>query len=144
VVDALLAFAPVASLPHLSLAPLHRCGWGSVYAALARGGLNAEALRDAVAAHPLTGGQSIYAVDVSVWPRCDAKASPERGYYYHPSRHSAGQPIVAGRAYQWLAQLSFERDRWTAPLDTRRVPPTENANTVRRGLVGRTWACKQT
>lgn len=37
----------------------------------------------------------VYAVDVTPWPRCDAEASPERGYYYHPSRHSAGQPIVA-------------------------------------------------
>jgi hypothetical protein len=31
-----------------------------------------------------------------VWDRCDAECSPERGFYYHPSRHSAGQPIVAG------------------------------------------------
>jgi hypothetical protein len=29
-------------------------------------------------------------VDVTTWPRCDAECSPERGYYYHPSRHSAG------------------------------------------------------
>jgi hypothetical protein len=51
-------------------------------------------------------GPAVYTVDLSVWPRCDAEASPERGFYYHPSRHSAGQPIVAGWAYQWLAQLS--------------------------------------
>ena len=68
--------------------------------------------------------QPVYAVDLSVWPRCDAEASPERGFYYHPSRHSAGQPIVAGWAYQWLAQLSFTRDSWTAPLDVRRVHPS--------------------
>ena len=36
--DALLCTPiPVASLPHLSLEPAHRRGWGSVYAALARG-----------------------------------------------------------------------------------------------------------
>jgi hypothetical protein len=28
-----------------------------------------------------------------------------QGYYYHPSRHSAGQPIVAGWSYQFIAQL---------------------------------------
>src|SRR5262249_13373997 len=44
--------------------------------------------------------------------------------------HSAGQPIVAGWAYQWLAQLSFARDSWTAPLDIQRVPPSQNANAV--------------
>jgi hypothetical protein len=126
--DALLASPRVASLPHLSLAAVHRRGWGSVYGALAEGRINAEALRDALAARPLAGGQAVYAVDVSVWPRCDAEASPGRGYYYHPSRHSAGQPIVAGWAYQWLAQLGFERDSWTAPLDVRRVHPADNAN----------------
>ena len=63
----------------------------------------------------------IYAVDVSVWPSeaCDAEASPERGYYYHPLRHSAGQPIVAGLAYQLVAQLGFDRDSWVAPVDAR-------------------------
>ncbi|MCA1728084.1 MAG: hypothetical protein LC751_01330, partial [Actinobacteria bacterium] len=49
----------------------------------------------------------VFAVDVSVWPRCDAECSPQRGYYYHPSRHSAGSPIVAGWAYQFVARLTM-------------------------------------
>ena len=69
-------------------------------------------------------------MDVSVWSRFDAEASPGRGYYYHPSRHSAGQPIVAGWAYQLVAGLSFERDSWVAPTDARRVRPEEDANEV--------------
>ncbi|HEX8131957.1 MAG TPA: NF041680 family putative transposase [Actinomycetes bacterium] len=139
--DALLASGAVPSLPHLSLQAAHRRGWGSAYAALAVGEVDADALRALLAARPLVGGQSIYAVDVSVWPRCDAEASPARGYYYHPSRHSAGKPIVAGWAHQWVAQLSLDRDSWTAPLDVRRVHPTENANAVAieqaRTLAGR-------
>ncbi len=118
------------SLPHLSLVIAHRRGWGSAYAVLARGDLDAEALCTALAAQCLVEDLPVYALDVSVWPRCDAEASPDRGYYYHPSRHSASQPIVAGWAYQWLAQLSFIRDSWTAPLEVRRVHPLENANTV--------------
>lgn len=46
------------------------------------------------------------------------------------SRHSAGQPIVAGWAYQLVAGLSFERDSWVAPTDARRVHPEEDANEV--------------
>jgi hypothetical protein len=69
-----------------------------------------------------------FAVDQSVWARCDAESSPGRGYYYHPSRHSAGQPIVAGWAYQLVAQLGFVRDSWVAPVDARRVLPEEDAN----------------
>ena len=72
-----------------------------------QGRLDVDGLRATLARHVLHDSQPVYAVDLSVWPRCDAEASPERGFYYHPSRHSAGQPIVAGWAYQWLAQLSF-------------------------------------
>lgn len=128
--DALLTGdAPMLALPHLSLVPFHRRGWGSIYAGLAHGRIDADALRDVLATLPL-GSASVYAVDESVWPRCDAETSPARGYYYHPSRHSAGKPIVAGWAYQWIAQLDFAKDSWTAPLDVRRVHPTENANAV--------------
>jgi len=70
----------------------------------------------------------VFAVDVTTWPRCDAECSPERGYYYHPSRHSAGQPIIAGWAYQWIAQLSLDRDSWTAPVDARRLHPLDDTD----------------
>ncbi len=80
-------------------------------------------------------------MDVSVWPRCDAECSPERGFYYHPSRHSAGQPIVAGWAYQFVAELNFVRESWTAPVDARRVRLDQETNTVAteqiEGLLGR-------
>ena len=129
--DALLAAEIVTSLPHLSLHAAHRRGWGSLYDALAAGRIDGAALRTRLSRQAKLDGQpAVYAVDLSVWPRCDAETSPARGFYYHPSRHSAGQPIVAGWAYQWLAQLSFTRDSWTAPLDVRRVHPFENANAV--------------
>jgi hypothetical protein len=120
---------------HLSLEASHRRGWGSLYAALDRGRIDAEALRKLLARHPLAGAAlvgepPVYAVDVSVWERCDAECSPERGYYYHPSRHSAGQPIVAGWAYQFVAQLNFVRESWTAPVDVRRVHPEQEANAL--------------
>jgi hypothetical protein len=130
--DALLTAGSIPSPPHLSLVPVHRRGWGSLYAALSMGRMDEGALRDLLSRHLLEdkdpAGPRIYAVDVSVWPRCDAEASPQRGYYYHPSRHSAGQPIVAGWAYQFVAQLGFERDSWVAPMDARRVKPVQDAD----------------
>jgi hypothetical protein len=44
--DALLCAEAVSSLPHLSLEPVHQRGWGSVYAALVRGHIDAERLGD--------------------------------------------------------------------------------------------------
>jgi hypothetical protein len=141
--DAILTADGAAPSPaHLSLEASHRRGWGSLYAALDRGRIDDEALRKLLARHPLAGGDPpVFAVDVSVWPRCDAECSPQRGYYYHPSRHSAGQPIVAGWAYQFVAQLGFVRESWTAPVDVRRVRPAQDANEVAaeqiEALVGR-------
>lgn len=120
---------------HLSLAAVHRRGWCSLYAALSEGRINAESLRDLLAGQSCDDGlaaerPAVYAVDASVWPRCDAETSPGRAYHHHPSRHSAGQPIVAGRAYQRVARLGFVRDSWVAPVDARRVKPDEDANEV--------------
>jgi hypothetical protein len=127
--DALLSAPAVPSLPHLSLEPVCRRGWGSVYAALARSRIDTERLQDLLASHLPDANPPVFAVDVTTWPRCDAECSPERGYYYHPSRHSAGQPIIAGWAYQWICQLSLERDSWTVPVDARRLHPLDAPTT---------------
>ncbi|MGH2466845.1 MAG: NF041680 family putative transposase, partial [Candidatus Limnocylindrales bacterium] len=72
------------------------------------------------------------------------RAACERGFYHHPSRHSVGQPIVAGWYYSWIAQLNWDADSWTAPLDVRRISPAEDAGRVTAGqvaaLVGRLGA----
>jgi hypothetical protein len=106
----------------------HRRGWGSAYAALASGRINVDRLRDLLAATLPDADPLVFAVDVTTWPRCDAECSPERGSYYHPSRHSAGQPIVAGWAWQWICQLSFDRDSWTAPVDAARLHPLNDTD----------------
>jgi hypothetical protein len=129
--DALAGAGAVASPIHLSLEPAHRRGWGSFYAALNRGEIPAAAVEALLARHPLAeadSGPLVYGVDTSVWPRCDAETSPARGFYHHSTRHSAGQPIVAGWSFQWVAQLSLTRDSWTAPLSVRRVPPGAEVN----------------
>jgi hypothetical protein len=147
--DALLsAQGPVWSLPQLSLEPAHRRGWGSLYAALACGRIDAERLRELLAGCLPPADPLVFAVDVTTWPRCDAECSPERGLYYHPSRHSAGQPIVAGWAWQWICQLGFARDSWTAPVDARRLHPLDDTDQTAarqiRALLGRLPACGPT
>jgi hypothetical protein len=127
--DALLCQpTPFLSLPHLSLEPAHRRGWGSTYAALAHGEVDAERLGDLLAGCLPDADPLVFAVDVTTWPRCDAECSPQRGYYSHPSRHSAGQPIVTGWAFQWTCQRSFDRDSWTAPVDAARLHPLDDVD----------------
>jgi hypothetical protein len=132
---ALCAGAPVASVPRLSLEPEFRRSHGSLYKALVHGHLDAEDLKALVVEHRPRMGPEIFAVDASVWDRCDAECSPERGFYYSASKHSAGQPIVAGWSYQWISQLDFSADSWTAPLDARRIRPEEDTTTATIGQI---------
>jgi hypothetical protein len=90
---------------------------------LARGRIDAERLRDLLASSLPPADPLGFAVEVTSWPRCDAECSPERGSDSHPSRHSAGQPSIAGWAFQWIAQLSVDRDSWTVPVDAARLHP---------------------
>ncbi len=129
--DAMLSSpAPVASVPSLSLEPAFRRSHGSLYKALARGDIDQDRLRRLLVDNLPTDWPAVFAVDASTWDRCDAETSPERGFYYSASKHSAGQPIVAGWSYQWITQLGWAPDSWTAPVDARRITPHEDATTV--------------
>jgi hypothetical protein len=128
--DGLCSPVPVDGVAHVTLAAGCRRGHGSAYAALSHGGIDADMLGDVLAAHRPTGWRADFAVDVTTWARCDAECSPGRGFYYHPSRHSAGQPIVAGWCYLWIAGLSTSPDSWTAPLYAHRLAVGDNTNTV--------------
>ncbi len=140
-IDGLLAAESMPLLPRLSLLPAHRRGWGSLCAALAAGEVDAGRLGELLVAHRGGTGAPVFAVDASTWARCDAECSPGRGFYYSPTRHSAGQPIVAGWCYSWIAQLTWTRDSWTAPIDVRRLSSGEDLGQVAaaqiRALTGR-------
>ena len=69
----------IPSVAHLSLEPAHRRGWASAYAALARGEVDADRLRDLLVRFLPDADPLVFAVDVTTWPRCDAECSPERG-----------------------------------------------------------------
>ena len=104
---------PVSSVPHLSLEPCFRRSHGSLYKSLANGEVDASKLRALLVANRPAAWPQVFAVDASTWDRCDAECSPERGFYYHASKHSNGQPIVAGWSYQWISQLSWAPDSRT-------------------------------
>lgn len=139
--DALLCAPAITSVAQLSLEPAHRRRWGSAYDALVSGRISVDRLRDLLVRFLPPADPLVFAVDVTTWPRCDAECSPERGYYYHPSRHSAGQPIIAGWGYQWVCQLTLGRDSWTAPVDARRLHPLDDTDQTAaaqiRALLGR-------
>lgn len=136
--DAELSAPRLETPAHLSLSPTCQRRWGSFYAALNAGTMDLTHLERLVASYSLEPQTTWFAVDASVWPRCDAETSPERGYYHHPYRHSHGQPIVAGWNYSWLVQVPRRCSSWTAPLRVRRIIPGENVNVVAAEQI-RSW-----
>jgi hypothetical protein len=138
---ALCTPTPLHSIPALSLEPEFRRSHGSLYKALANGAIDTDRLDRLLVTHRPADWPNVFAVDASTWDRCDAETSPERGFYYSASKHSAGQPIVAGWCYQWICQLNWAPDSWTAPLDVRRIPPATDMTTATvaqvRGVVER-------
>lgn len=113
----------LASVPALSLEPAFRRSHGSLYKALARGDIDTDALRRALVRHRPAGWPLVFAVDRSTWARAEATTSPERGMCYLAGAKAARAPVVAGWSYQWVAQVSFVRDSWTAPLEVERLAP---------------------
>ena len=122
--------APVGSVPALSLEPVFRRSHGSLYKALAGGQIDTDRLRRLLVESRPSQWPAVFAVDASTWDRCDAETSPDRGFYYSASKHSNGQPIVAGWSYQWITQLDWAPDSWTAPVDARRITPRDDAVAV--------------
>ena len=85
--DALLCAQAFSALPHLSLEPVCRRGWGSVYDALASGRVEVERLRDLLVSSLPDADPLVFAVDVTTWPRCAATpATPPT------PRHPRDQP----------------------------------------------------
>lgn len=126
---------PVGSVPSLSLEPEFRRSHGSLYKALARGHIDDDDLRALLVEYRPKSWPLVFAVDASTWARCDAETSPERGFHDSASKHSNGQPIVAGWSYQWISQLNWAPDSWTAPLDALRIKPSDDATNATNAQV---------
>ena len=134
VTDALLCGdTPVRSLVELSLAGEHRRGHGSLYAALNRGRIELEALKNAVAAASVpraADGRIVLAVDVTCWLRPEAHTSAQRVLCHTYGRGKDTHIMVPGWPYSLVTALETGRSSWTAPLDIRRLAPGADAATV--------------
>lgn len=115
--DAILSVPTLETPAHLSLALPCQRGWGSLSDALNAGTMDIPRLERLVASHHLEPQTTWFAVDASVWPRCDAETSPERGFYHHPYRQSHGQPMAGG------LELLVARARPATSRSSARVGP---------------------
>jgi hypothetical protein len=144
--DAVLTAPAAGTLPYLSLEPGFGRGHGMIYQALAEGRIDEERLRDLLVRWRPRDWPLVFAVDASAYPRPAAETSPGREWHPHSCKGHHGRrrrsragggggrregregdAVVAGWAFQWLAQLSFAPGSWTAPQDMTRVGVRDDA-----------------
>lgn len=132
--DAVLcADGPVRSLAELSLVAEHPRGHGSLYAALAKGQVEHERLRQVLAGLPLpraADGRLVLAVDITCWLRPEAHTTPQRVLCHTYGRGKDTHLMVPGWPYSLVAALETGRTSWTAPLDIQRLAPGDDAAAV--------------
>ena len=147
--DALLAAGRVPSLPYLSEELAFRRSHGMVCQGLARGRVDEDALRDLLVRSRPAEWPCVFGIDAPAIGRPWAVTSPGREFHHHScaGHTGAGDPVIKGWAWQWLSQLSFGADSWTAPQDAIQVgattwpwrPPGRSSRT--RGGCGRPARC---
>jgi len=117
---------PVRSVAELSLVPEFRRGHGSLYAALARGGVDEGQLRDALVAALPEGLPLLFAVDLTTWPRPDARCSPGRMYCYTSCRCDGRRKTVPGWSYSRVTGVEWGTSSWVFPADAVRLRPCDD------------------
>jgi hypothetical protein len=121
--DAVLGGTGATSLVRHSLSPAFRRGWASAPDALADGSLDVPALRRLLAQHtPASpvGHRELWVLDGSIWPRPEAKTSPERTWGRFVTAGTPESGIVGAWEYQWLVQLPETSGSWGLPLEVAR------------------------
>lgn len=131
VCDGLLSETHARSLPELSLSPYFGRKWPSVYAALADGKINIEALRAlcvrSVLADLPANALVWIAVDSSSLERPEAETSEDRGYVHVSNLPLADKPVSVGWSFSFVALLPETTSSWTPMLEVQRIASTQTA-----------------
>ena len=129
--DALLLYPEARSLPYLSLAPVFRRQWHSVYAALEDGQQNrrwlTKYLTGLVPEDFLHRGIEVFALDETPWPRPDAPTLADRRYVHRAKVELGGTGIVVGHSYSMLAWSAERSTSWVLPVSCERIDSDTDA-----------------
>ena len=83
--DALLLGQPIRSFPELSLLPVFRRKWSSIYAAIKEGQQDWEWLEGYFIQHIPAKGPLLFSLDGTAWPHPAAKTLADLQYVYSPT-----------------------------------------------------------
>ena len=124
--DAVLTTRSISSFVELSLSPVFRRQWPSIYAALQDGHPPRQNLMHECAKHIADSPLIVLAGDHTAWPRLHAKTLQDRTYEYQPQVISGVKPITIGQGYSSIAWVPEAEGSWALPLLHERINSREN------------------
>lgn len=130
--DALTCESAARSLPELSLSPVFRRKWPSVYEALEDGRIEQQRwsmiwTSALLAEHQ---GPIWISLDSTSIARPEAETNPDRGMIYVPNLPHASKPVSVGWQFSTVMLLPEQPSSWGAPLSQRRIPSESTAVAV--------------
>jgi hypothetical protein len=119
--DALLLNWGLSSYPELSLSPVFRRKWPSVYKAMERGRQDIKWLERYLAQQVPATGLIILPLDATPWPHPQARVLADRQHLYSSTGGMTRHAIVAGHPYSILAWCAKPGSSWALPVSVVRV-----------------------
>lgn len=119
--DAVLVSRSVYSFAELSVSPVFRRRWPSLYEALQDGQPPREELMELYSKEIVSEQQIVIAGDHSAWSRLQAQTLQERTYEHQANPMSGAKPITLGHGYSTIAWIPEAEGSWALPLLHERI-----------------------
>jgi DDE superfamily endonuclease len=123
--DAVLTTRKVSSFAELSLSPIFRREWPSLYECLQDGRPPRENLMRQYVKQIPAAEVTILAADHSAWSRFYASTLQERTYEHQPQPIIGSKPITVGQGYSTIAWIPEAEGSWALPLLHERITSCE-------------------
>lgn len=124
--DAILLTRNVYSLADLSLSPVFRRKWSSIYEALQDSRPQRQKLMQLYIKQIPAEGRPLLAGDHTNWSRPDAVTLQERTYEHSGTSIAGNKPITVGQGYSTIAWIPEDSGSWALPLRHERITSWES------------------
>jgi hypothetical protein len=125
--DAVLVTRSVYSFVELSVSPVFRRQWSSIYEALEDSNPPREELMRLYIKQLPEPEQIVLAGDHTAWPRLEARTLRERTYEHQAQPLSGAKPVTIGQGYSTIAWIPETEGSWALPLLHERITSFTNA-----------------
>ena len=124
--DAVITSRSVPSFAELSLSPVFRRQWSSLYKTLERSESSADTLMRLYTDYLPKGKRLVLAGDHTAWSRLWSPTLKERTYEHQPAWAPGSKPVTLGQGYSTLVCVPELSGSWALPLRHERITSFES------------------